>query len=258
MPLLLLAYAGGALMLLCRPPYSRGDLDLTLWDFWSHALGLLQVRVLAKMNHPHVIKYLGSFREGAVLNIVTELAESGSLYDMIKKRKGTSSTLPEPQIWKYFVQTALALQHIHSHRILHRDVKTMNIFLTRGDDVKVGDLGVARVLSDTMDMANTMVGTPYYLSPELCEGKPYNDKSDVWSLGKVLSRLLMLTDTPRSDHWLTCRERTTLSMQVVCCTSSAPCAIPLTHKTRAPSSSRSSGANTPLFQALFPRNSPSS
>ena len=145
--------------------------------------------MLAKMQHPHIIKYLGSFREGTVLNIVTELAESGSLYDLIKKRKASGAALPENQVWKYFLQTALGLQHIHSHRILHRDVKTMNIFLTRKDEVKVGDLGVAKVLSNTMDMASTMVGTPYYLSPELCEGKPYNDKSDVWSLGCVLYEL---------------------------------------------------------------------
>jgi hypothetical protein len=150
------------------------------------------VRVLAKLNHPHVIKYLGSFQEGTVLNIITELAESGSLYDMVKKCKSTGTTLTEKKIWKYFVQTALGLQHIHSHKILHRDVKTMNIFLSRNDEVKVGDLGVAKVLGNTMDMAHTMVGTPYYLSPELCEGKPYNDKSDVWSLGCVLYELCTL------------------------------------------------------------------
>ena len=106
-----------------------------------------------------------------MLNIVTELAESGSLYDVVKKRKGAGAPLSEQQIWKYFVQTALGLQHIHSHKILHRDVKTMNIFLSDRDEVKVGDLGVAKVLGNTMDMAQTMVGTPYYLSPELCEGK---------------------------------------------------------------------------------------
>ena len=100
--------------------------------------------------------------------------------------------LSEQQIWKYFVQTALGLQHIHSHKILHRDVKTMNIFLSDRDEVKVGDLGVAKVLGNTMDMAQTMVGTPYYLSPELCEGKRYNDKSDVWSLGCVLYELCTL------------------------------------------------------------------
>ena len=142
-----------------------------------------QVRVLARMNHQHVIKYIENFTEGSMLSIVTELAEGGSLYDVVKRRKSAGSALSEKQIWKYFVQTALGLQHIHSLKILHRDVKTMNIFLTRSDDVKVGDLGVAKVLGNTMDMAHTMVGTPYYLSPELCEGKPYNDKSDVWSLG---------------------------------------------------------------------------
>jgi len=68
------------------------------------------VRVLAKLNHPHVIKYLGSFQEGTVLNIVTELAESGSLYDVVKRCNSMGSTLTEAQIWKYFLQTALGLQ----------------------------------------------------------------------------------------------------------------------------------------------------
>ena len=83
---------------------------------------------------------LGSFREGAVLNIVTELAESGSLYDLIKKRKASGAALPENQVWKYFLQTALGLQHIHSHRILHRDVKPANVLLARRSQrIKLGD-----------------------------------------------------------------------------------------------------------------------
>ncbi|EKX43707.1 hypothetical protein GUITHDRAFT_72782 [Guillardia theta CCMP2712] len=145
-----------------------------------------EVRVLSRLRHEHVIRYLSSFQEGMTLYIVTEIAEGGTMYEMIKRQ---TRMLQEKQVWKYVIQTALGLLHIHSQRILHRDVKTMNIFLTKTGDVKLGDLGVAKILDNTMDMAMTMVGTPYYLSPELCEGRAYNEKSDVWSLGCVLYEL---------------------------------------------------------------------
>ena len=86
----------------------------------------------------------------------------------------------------------LGLQYLHANRILHRDIKTINMFLAKGDCIKIGDLGVAKELNATNNMAKTIVGTPYYLSPELCEEKPYNNKSDIWSLGCVLYELCTL------------------------------------------------------------------
>ncbi|XP_038283469.1 serine/threonine-protein kinase Nek4 isoform X10 [Canis lupus familiaris] len=74
-------------------------------------------------------------------------------------------------------------QYLHEKHILHRDLKTQNVFLTRTNIIKVGDLGIARVLENNGDMANTLIGTPYYMSPELFSNKPYNYKSDVWALG---------------------------------------------------------------------------
>ena len=73
----------------------------------------------------------------------------------------------------WFVQICLALKHVHDQRILHRDLKTQNIFLTSNGKIKLGDFGIARVLNNTMECARTLVGTPYYLSPELCMEKPY-------------------------------------------------------------------------------------
>ena len=87
-------------------------------------------------------------------------------------------------------QVALGLGWLHARRILHRDLKAANVFLTSEDDVRLGDLGVARVLSHDTNFAQTFVGTPYYLSPELCEEKPYNEKSDVWAFGCLLYELL--------------------------------------------------------------------
>jgi len=83
----------------------------------------------------------------------------------------------------------IGINYLHSNKILHRDIKTINMFLAKGDVIKIGDLGVAKQLETSLKMASTVVGTPYYLSPELCEEKPYNNKSDIWSLGCVLYEL---------------------------------------------------------------------
>jgi NIMA (never in mitosis gene a)-related kinase 1/4/5 len=92
-------------------------------------------------------------------------------------------------VWSFFIQIACGLYHIHRKRVLHRDLKSLNIFLDKSDRVKLGDFGVAKVLGNTKSFAMTLVGTPYYLSPELCENKPYNEKSDVWALGCILYEL---------------------------------------------------------------------
>ena len=84
----------------------------------------------------------------------------------------------------------MGLHHIHQLKVLHRDIKSENIFLDARGNAKIGDLGVAKVMTTQLDFARTLVGTPYYLSPELCENKPYNHKSDIWSLGCVLYELL--------------------------------------------------------------------
>ncbi|KAF5404745.1 hypothetical protein PHET_01566 [Paragonimus heterotremus] len=81
---------------------------------------------------------------------------------------------------------------MHERNILHRDLKTQNIFLTRSNIIKVGDLGIAKVLESSNSMATTLIGTPYYMSPELFANKPYNHKSDIWALGCVLYEMATL------------------------------------------------------------------
>jgi len=86
----------------------------------------------------------------------------------------------------------MGLKHMHDRKILHRDLKSANVFLTKTGLVKLGDFGISRVLSNTLELASTAVGTPYYLSPEICENKKYNHKSDVWSIGVILYELVAL------------------------------------------------------------------
>jgi NIMA (never in mitosis gene a)-related kinase len=160
-----------------------------------------EVRLMASLSHPHVVHYFDSFIDGSLLNIVMGLCDGGDLQNFLQHRGrsgGSKTKLSEPLVWHLFVQTCLGMAYMHAKRILHRDLKTANIFLSKTDDpsrphVKIGDLGVARVLDSSSSFAQTMVGTPYYLSPELCEDKPYNNKSDVWALGCVLYEMCSLT-----------------------------------------------------------------
>lgn len=145
-----------------------------------------EVKIMAALNHPNVVRYYDSFLEGNQLQIIMEYCDAGDLQKFLKKSEKEDVLPREDIIWKFFLQICIALQYLHSQRILHRDIKSANIFMTRGGIVKIGDLGVAKVLGTNTGFARTCVGTPYYLSPELCEDKPYNEKSDVWALGCVL------------------------------------------------------------------------
>lgn len=121
-----------------------------------------------------------------------DFADGGDLYTKIAQYKKQGKMFEEEQIIEWFLQICLALKHIHSRKILHRDLKTQNIFLTAKGEVKIGDFGIARVLQHTYDCVQTAIGTPYYLSPEICQEKPYNQKSDIWSMGCILYEMLTL------------------------------------------------------------------
>ncbi|TSL47578.1 Serine/threonine-protein kinase Nek1 [Bagarius yarrelli] len=148
-----------------------------------------EVAVLANMSHPNIVQYRESFEENGCLYIVMDYCEGGDLFKKISNQKGL---FPEEQILDWFVQICLALKHVHDRKILHRDIKSQNIFLTKDGTIQLGDFGIARVLNSTVELARTCIGTPYYLSPEICENKPYNNKSDIWALGCVLYEMCTL------------------------------------------------------------------
>lgn len=119
-----------------------------------------------------------------------EYANGGDLEHYLKSRRG--SLLSEDRVLHFFVQISLAIKHIHDRKILHRDLKSQNIFLTNGDMVKLGDFGIARVLRNTAELASTQIGTPYYMSPEIMDNKKYNSKTDIWSLAVILYEIMCL------------------------------------------------------------------
>ena len=99
---------------------------------------------------------------------------------------------PQNIILLWFTQIALALKHVHDHKVLHRDLKTQNVFLTKAGAIKLGDFGIAKCLSESISKASTIVGTPYFLAPEIMKGNPYSYEADIWALGVLLYELCSL------------------------------------------------------------------
>ena len=151
-----------------------------------------EAKILKEFHHPFVLRCMDSFQHGPFMCIVTDYCDAGDMYERLKKQAEKRKYLDEKQVLRWLVQICLALQYVHERKILHRDLKTQNIFLTAKGDIMLGDFGIARVLKSKVDMARTVIGTPYYMSPEIVESKPYDYKSDLWSLGCVLFEMLSL------------------------------------------------------------------
>ncbi|ESO84091.1 hypothetical protein LOTGIDRAFT_108248 [Lottia gigantea] len=155
-------------------------------------LALNEVNVLAMLDHPNIISYYDSFEEDGVLMIEMEYADGGTLKQFLYQQEHLH--LDEKVVLEMFQQIVAAIRYIHEHKILHRDLKTDNIFLTKEGIIKVGDFGISKMMSSVQG-ANTVLGTPYYISPEMCEGKPYSFKSDIWALGCILYEMACLQKT---------------------------------------------------------------
>uniref|UniRef100_A0A914W1I5 non-specific serine/threonine protein kinase n=1 Tax=Plectus sambesii TaxID=2011161 RepID=A0A914W1I5_9BILA len=159
-----------------------------------------EIEILSVLSHPNIIAYYTHFFGETEIFIEMEYANGGSLYAKIVEQNGV--LFSEDQILWYFYQVANALLYLHEKSILHRDIKTLNIFLTKSSLAKLGDFGLSKLLSADQEMADTVVGTPYYMSPELVNGKAYDHKSDTWALGCVLHEMLTLQKTFQASNTL--------------------------------------------------------
>ena len=120
-----------------------------------------EVALLSSLRHPCIVRYVDSFIQDSTLHIVMQYCEGGDLASRIKAAKKMRAHFEEDQILDWLCQLALAVAYIHKRRVLHRDLKTQNVFLTSNNLVRLGDFGIARVLEHTFECAKTVVGTPY-------------------------------------------------------------------------------------------------
>jgi NIMA (never in mitosis gene a)-related kinase len=153
---------------------------------------LNEVRLLASINSPQVIGYKEAFfdEETQTLNIVMEYADDEDLDKKIKNRAKANYYFKEDEIWFFTIQIVKGLKSLHEKKIMHRDLKSANIFLTKTGGVKIGDLNVSKLVKEKM--AYTQTGTPYYASPEVWADISYDYKSDVWSLGCIVYEMCCL------------------------------------------------------------------
>ncbi|UZJ56454.1 hypothetical protein CBS101457_005774 [Exobasidium rhododendri] len=180
-----------------------------------------EVNILRGLQHENIVKYEERFidRENQILYIVMEYCEGGDLGSTIKRCRKTSTLLPEEMVWSYVSQMVLGLDACHyrgqqppagpscnnnggsaspteemtipSSAVLHRDLKPENVFLDGNQNIKIGDFGLSKEVA-AQSFACTYVGTPYYMSPELATGSPYDIKADIWALGCVAFELCAL------------------------------------------------------------------
>ena len=160
---------------------------------------LNEAKILEVLSHPNIVRFREVYKtKKGKLCIVMDYADGGDLQSKVKERfnqkdrNGRMNYMTEDDLLNWFTQICLAMKHCHDKKILHRDLKSQNIFITKKGIVKLGDFGIARVLSNTRSKAKTVVGTPYYLSPEIIKSEAYSFKSDIWSLGVLLYEMAAL------------------------------------------------------------------
>ncbi|KAJ7091329.1 kinase-like domain-containing protein [Mycena belliarum] len=195
--------------------FARKELNFERMSERDRKQIVAEVNILKDLHHDHIVRYHDRYvdRDAGILYILMEYCGGGDLSTVIKQALKQNRPIPEDAVWGYFMQILLALNHCHNTgghgrtasagsaneidgkdrraQILHRDLKPDNVFLDESNTVKLGDFGLSKQLAQTT-FANTYVGTPYYMSPELMQEKAYDSKSDIWSLGCLIYELCAL------------------------------------------------------------------
>jgi len=189
-----------AMSLRNKQVYVLKKVDFSLVKVSRKREALKEVELLKTLDHIHVVKYFSSFIEEDCLYIVMEWAQEGDLHkvnnfridsfgQLIKKQREKKERISEDQIWIWALQLILAGAYLNSRQIIHRDIKTLNVFLS-GSLIKIGDLGVSKLQHEIKQAIRRSregrVGTPLYLSPELVQNQSYDYKIDSWAVGCVI------------------------------------------------------------------------
>jgi len=154
---------------------------------------LNEVRILASVHHENVISFKEAFidDEKEHLWLIIEYANDTDLYQKIKEKQNANEYFDEVEVWKVAIDVLKGLNQLHLLKIMHRDLKSANVFLTADGTAKLGDMNVSKV-TDKKGLNYTQTGTPYYASPEVWRDESYDIKSDIWSLGCVIYEMCAL------------------------------------------------------------------
>jgi len=149
-----------------------------------------EAQFLRVLSGPTLISYHESFIDKNNIYIVMEYAENGCLSSRIEQYRVQGKKFGTETILIYMAEMTLGLLAMHSKNILHRDIKTQNIFITASEVLKIGDFGISREVNSQTAKIMTSCGTPYFMPPEVIQGKPYDNKADIWALGIILYELI--------------------------------------------------------------------
>ena len=166
-----------------------------------------EIAIMAEIDSHFVVGYYDSFVTGQTICIIMEYCQHGDLHNRIKQQQ--KKPFANNFLWKVFVHICLGMHYLHARNVIHRDIKSLNVFMTQDNSAKIGDFGNIKKLKDKPMQLNPAgghlerigeeaenemvdeeeverVGTPYYLAPELWQNRPQSKASDVWALGVLL------------------------------------------------------------------------
>ena len=151
-----------------------------------------EAKYLSNIKHKNIVNYCGSYEDGKYFNIFMEYCEGSDLRKLIDDYKSHNHPIPKYMINYIFKSITKGIKEIHKNKLIHRDLKPDNIFITNDFEIKIWDLGVSKQLNTIYQYAKTLAGTYFYMAPELILEDSYNYKVDIWSLGCILYELCTL------------------------------------------------------------------